>query len=278
MSIERTPQMVGCQSSPGNAAARWRAALALTAGAAVLGLTAGCNGAATPTSLATSPTASPAVEDATASVVGPDGSETTATGPSTAATPSSPTSVGAADPTGVTTGAGGGSSAGDIRTGNARARTTPGIADGATALPPAASVAEDARCRASSLVLEPLDLQGSPGGTYANFRLRNRSGGSCAVRGYVGATLIGDDGKDIATAVRHEDGPNVWVTVAKGGSAQFHLRFPNPYSGDAPCNPPNAARVRVTLAGVSGSLTGATPEGGIQACGGRVSTAPVGST
>ena len=63
-----------------------------------------------------------------------------------------------------------------------------------------------------------------------------------------------------------------------GGSAQFHLRFPNPYSGESPCNPPNAARVRVTVPGVAGALTGATPEGGIQACDGKVSTGPLGST
>jgi hypothetical protein len=70
----------------------------------------------------------------------------------------------------------------------------------------------------------------------------------------------------------------VWIRIASGGAAQFHLRFPNPMSGDTPCNPPNAARVHVTLPSIAGSWTAATPDGGIQACNGAVSTAPVGST
>lgn len=160
----------------------------------------------------------------------------------------------------------------------ATARTTPGIADGATALPPSATVVESGRCSVAALKLEPLDLQGSPGGTYANFRLRNVSSGVCAVRGHVGATLIGDAGNALPTSVEREAGPEQWVQISRGGSAQFHLRFPNPYSGDSPCNPPNAAKVRVTLPGATGALTAASPEGGIQACRGEVSTAPLGST
>jgi hypothetical protein len=70
----------------------------------------------------------------------------------------------------------------------------------------------------------------------------------------------------------------VWVQIAPKGIAQFHLRFANPLSGSTPCNPPNAARVRISITGVPGSFTAATPEGGIQACHGEVSTAPVGST
>jgi hypothetical protein len=251
---------------------RWRAAVAPAAGAAVLGL-AGCQNTATPTSLASSATPPPVTDDATAAVVPPT-TDAGATDPS-----SSPTAGPSAAP--GTGGDGAGTTGTTTRQGSSSAtggRTTPGVADGATALPPTAAVADDARCRATSLVLEPLDRQGSPGGTYANFRLRNRSAGSCAVRGYVGATLVGDDGKDLPTVVRREDGPDVWVTIAKGGSAQFHLRYPNPYSGDAPCSPPNAAKLRITLTGMAGSLTGAAPEGSIQACGGRVSTAPVGST
>jgi hypothetical protein len=158
------------------------------------------------------------------------------------------------------------------------ATTVPGIADGAVALPPSSTVGDDGRCRTSSLRLQPVDLEGSPGGTYANFRIVNTSAATCAVRGYVGARLIDDAGKDMPTAVRHEAGPDVWVRIAPKGVAQFHLRFANPMSGSTPCNPPNAARVRISLSSAPGSLTAATPEGGIQACNGAVSTAPVGST
>lgn len=157
------------------------------------------------------------------------------------------------------------------------ARTVPGVSDRATALPPSASVPDDSRCKIAALRLAPIDLQGSPGGTYANFRVTNASGSACAVRGFVAATLIGDGGNALPTSVRREAGPDVWVRVAPGGSAQFHLRFPNPMSGSA-CNPPNAAKVRISLTGISGSLISATPEGGIQACNGAVSTAPLGST
>jgi hypothetical protein len=162
--------------------------------------------------------------------------------------------------------------------GSTTSRTVPGVADGATALPSTATVADNGRCSVSMLRLEPLDLQGSPGGTYANFRLVNVSGKTCAVRGYVGATLVGDAGNAMATSVRHEAGQDVWVKVASKGSAQFHLRFANPMAGPTPCNPPNAAKVRVSVPGQSGTLTSATPEGGIQACNGQLSTAPIGST
>jgi hypothetical protein len=157
-------------------------------------------------------------------------------------------------------------------------RAVPGIADGAAALPTSATVQSDSRCQIRSLRLEAIDLQGSPGGTYADFRLVNIGSKTCAVRGFVGARLINDAGRDMPTTVRHETGPDVWVQVKPRGAAQFHLRFPNPFAGDAPCNPPNAAKVRITLAGLSGSLTSATPEGGIQACNGQLSTAPLGST
>jgi hypothetical protein len=241
--------------------------------AAVAAMSSGCNGAhhTTATAASGSPTAevSAPADDATATVVEPSGATGAVTDPSTGPADGSSAGTtpdaaqGATSPQAASRGTG---------------RTTPGIADGATALPATAAVAPDSRCRTTSLRLEPVDLQGSPGGTYANFRLLNVGKSSCAVRGFVGATLIGDDGKDIATAVRHEAGPEVWVTVAPKGSAQFHLRFPNPYSGESPCTPPNAAKLRVTLASATGSLVGATPEGGIQACNGAVSTAPVGST
>ncbi len=162
--------------------------------------------------------------------------------------------------------------------GSTPARTVPGVADRATALPPSAAVPSGSRCAITALRLAPIDLQGSPGGTYANFRLTNASRSTCAVRGFVGARLIGDRGNDLPTSVRHEAGPDVWVQIAPGGSAQFHLRFPNPMSGSSRCNPPNAAKVRIALSGIAGNLTSATPEGGIQACNGVVSTAPVGST
>lgn len=227
------------------------------------------------------PTPPPVVDDSTFSVVPPsepppvgalpDGSTST-TGPRTGgAAPDAGASAQEADPAPAPPGAVTGAS-------STTARTTPGIADGATALPPSATVDGSGRCSLTALRLEPLDLQGSPGGTYANFRLRNVSSGACAVRGHVGATLIGDGGNAMPTTVRREDGPEQWVRIARGGSAQFHLRFPNPYSGDSPCNPPNAARVRVTLPGSNGSLTAASPEGGIQACRGELSTAPIGST
>lgn len=159
-----------------------------------------------------------------------------------------------------------------------RTGTVPGVADNAVALAPAVQIADDGRCGIRDLKLAPIDLQGSPGGTYANFRLVNVSASACAVRGYVNATLVGDNRRDLVTSVRHEDGPDVWVKIAPKGAAQFHLRFANPFSGSTPCNPPNAATVRITLGSASGTLTSATPEGGIQACNGQLSTAPVGST
>jgi hypothetical protein len=162
--------------------------------------------------------------------------------------------------------------------GRVTARTIPGVSDGASALPPSSTVAAAGRCRMSGLRLEPVDLQGSPGGTYADFRLVNTSSATCAVRGYVGARLIADSGRDLATTVRQEAGPNVWVQVVRQGAAQFHLHFANAMSGTTPCNPPNAGSVRVSLAGLAGTLTAPTPEGGIQACNGALSTAPVGST
>ncbi|MDQ1673198.1 MAG: hypothetical protein QOC98_1760 [Frankiaceae bacterium] len=238
--------------------------------AVVAAMAAGCDGAhPAATAASASPSAAPArVDDSTASVVEPSDAPSDPAGqPATGTAP--PPGATAPDNAGPTSPQAASRSAG---------RTTPGIADGATALPPSAAVAPDGRCRTTALRLEPVDLQGSPGGTYANFRLLNTGRTSCSVKGFVGATLIGDDGKDIATAVRHEAGPEVWVSVAPRGSAQFHLRFPNPYSGEAPCNPPNAAKVRVTLTSNPGTLTGATPAGGIQACTGAVSTAPVGST
>ncbi len=243
--------------------------------AAVAALSSGCNSAhhSTATAASGSPTAevSAPAGDATATVVEPSGAPGAAGDPS-ALPPDASTAGTAPD---LTQGAG--ATAPQVAS-RGTGRTMPGIPDGATALPATAAVAPDSRCGTTSLRLEPVDLQGSPGGTYANFRLLNVGPSSCSVRGFVGATLIGDDGKDIATAVRHEDGPEVWVTVAPQGSAQFHLRFPNPYSGESPCTPPNAAKLRITLPSAPGTLVGATPEGGIQACNGAVSTAPVGST
>jgi hypothetical protein len=139
-------------------------------------------------------------------------------------------------------------------------------------------VSGNGQCRISGLRLDPIDLEGAPGSTYANFRLVNISGSACAVRGYVGAVLVGDNGKALPTSVRHEAGQDVWVKVSPKGAAQFHLKFANPMALATPCNPPNAAKVRITLSGASGTLSSATPDGGIQACNGQVSTAPLGST
>jgi len=250
----------------------------LTLGALTL---AGCGGSpSTPADRAAAeqavPEAAPSVDDSSVTVEAPTPEDVDAPAaprpvaedPAPAPVPSSaldPAGVGAA----ASAGQGGGSS---------KARTIPGVADRATALPPSAAVADDRRCRVAALRLAPIDLQGSPGGTYANFRLTNASGSACAVRGFVGARLIGNAGNEMPTSVRQEAGPDVWIRVAPGGSAQFHLRFPNPMAGPSPCNPPNAAKVRITLSGISGSLTSATPEGGIQACNGVLSTAPLGST
>jgi hypothetical protein len=241
------------------------------------GALAGCGGgSAAPKATAaatTGPTTAPSIDDSSGTIVPPAGDPagtsagTAPTAPHAAATSplsDSGPSVGSDDGTTPTTSVPG--------------HTMPGLADGAVALPSSVTVADDGRCRVGALRLQPLDLQGSPGGTYADFRLVNVSASTCAVRGYVGARLIGGSGQDLITSVRHEDGPDVWVRVAPKGSAQFHLRFPNPFSGSAPCNAPNAAKVRISLASTSGTLTGATPEGGIQACNGEVSTAPVGST
>lgn len=254
----------------------WRiGALALvTTGALV-----GCGGHATTTATTsdTSPVTAPSIDDSSVTVVPPSASA----GSDAAGSVASP----------VPTASEGGTSQGGTSAADApvqpqavaggsggQARLVPGVADGAVALPPAAMVADNGRCGIHDLALSPVDLQGSPGGTYADFRLTNVSKSTCAVRGYVTATLIGDNGKDLVTSVRHEDAPDVWVKVAPKGSAQFHLRFANPFDGATPCNPPNAPKVRIGLATTSGSLTGATPENGIRACNGQLSTAPLGST
>lgn len=250
----------------------WRlGALALAATGALVG----CGGHAATTNSQSSPVAAPSIDDSSGTVlppttgpsVGSDDSATSAPATDAPTASSGGTVTPVAPRADAVTGASG-----------AQARTVPGVADGAAALPPTAAVANNGRCAVRSLKLAPIDLEGSPGGTYANFRLVNVSSSACAVRGYVNATLIGDNGKDLPTSVRDEDGPNVWVKVAPKGAAQFHLRFPNPMSGSTPCNPPNAAKVRISLTGTSGTLTSATPEGGIQACNGQVSTAPVSST
>lgn len=259
------------------------AAITLVAAASL----AACGGTAKAPSAATSPVAAPSIDDSTVSVVPPAaaGSEAPAVvgggvAPSAAATrapstgPAAPGPATVADPTST----GGGGVGGITAPAGTAARTVPGLADGAVALPSTVQVADDGRCHLSALQLQPVDLQGSPGGTYADFRLVNVSRTACAVRGYVTATLLGEAGNALPTTVRQEAGPNVWVKIAPSGAAQFHLRFPNPMSGSTPCNPPNAPRLRIGVPGTSGTLTGDSPEGGIQACNGAVSTAPLGST
>jgi hypothetical protein len=247
------------------------------------GLLAGCGGNDPVVSSASSsaaPTVAPAAVDPTGTgevpasdaSTGPTGASDDQAGGSGASRTQDSSSTGRAG------GAGAAGSSAATGAGNTTVKTVPGIADGATALPSSATVADDGRCRLTSLRVEPVDLQGSPGGTYANFRLVNTSGSACAVRGYPGARLVSDSGKDLPTSVRHEAGPDVWVKIAKGGAAQFHLRFPNAMSAANPCNPPNAAKVRISLTGMAGTLSSAAPEGGIQACNGEVSTAPIGST
>jgi hypothetical protein len=230
----------------------------------------------------TSPAAAPSLDDSGVNVVPPSGAapDAVTTGsPGGGSTPAPGASSSGRQPASVVppVGASGGGN-GDVGTVGLTGRTVPGLPDGAVALPQTAKVSDDGRCRPGALKLEPVDLQGSPGGTYADFRLVNVSPAACAVRGYVTATLIGDAGNPLATTVRHEASPEAWVEIAPKGAAQFHLRFPNPMSGDTPCNPPNAARVRVGLPAISGTLTSSTPEGGIQACHGDLSTAPLGST
>lgn len=268
--------MVHLRTTPGPATRPGRLSSPLTlalALATIAALGAGCNSphrtTATAASASPSVTAPSPADDSTAPVVDPSRS------PGDIAQPSSGQD---APPPGTTADGDTAAATSPQAASRATGRTTPGIADGATALPATAVVAPDSRCPTTVLRVEPLDLQGSPGGTYANFRLLNTGRTSCSIKGFVGAALIGDDGRDIATSVRREAGPEVWVSVAPRGSAQFHLRFPNPYSGEAPCNPPNASKVRVTLPSTTGSLTGTTPEGGIQACNGALSTAPIGST
>jgi hypothetical protein len=235
---------------------------------------AGCGGGSAAPKATTAPTAAPSIDDSSGTIVPPSGD------PAGSSAGAAPTAVPHAAAIAPLPGSGPAAGSGDGTTSvtSVPGHTVPGLADGAVALPSSVTVADDGRCRVGALRLQPLDLQGSPGGTYADFRLVNVSASTCAVQGYVGARLIGDSGQDLVTTVRHEDGPDVWVRVAPKGSAQFHLRFPNPFSGSAPCNAPNAARVRISLASTSGTLTSATPEGGIQACNGEVSTAPVGST
>jgi hypothetical protein len=241
--------------------------------ALAVGVLAGCGGAHSAGTVAAPAAPPPSIDDSSATIETPppvfDANVPDRAGTTASAGPTAP---------GGGTGTTGPADSGGTDAGSAGARTVPGIADGATALPPAATVPDASRCRTSALRLEPLDLQGSPGGTYANYRLLNVSGKPCAVRGYVGARLIGDNGRDLATTVRHEAGPDVWVRIANRGAAQFHLRFPNPMSGPTPCNPPNAANVRVSLPGTTGTLGAPTPEGGVPACNGELSTAPIGST
>jgi hypothetical protein len=245
--------------------------LALLAAATLAGCGSSTDTADRAAAAKASPEAAPSIDDSSVTIEAPpEGAATVGGAPGAIPVDPSPEPVpsSALDPAGT----------GVTGAGSTTARTVPGVADRATALPPSASVPNDDRCRVSALRLAPIDLQGSPGGTYANFRVTNTSRSACAVRGFVGARLIADGGQDLPTTVRHEAGPDVWVKVGPGGSAQFHLRFPNPMSGEAPCNPPNAAKVRISLPGVAGSLTSTTPEGGIQACNGIVSTAPIGST
>ena len=249
----------------------------LTLSVLTAGALAACGGNSAAPRATTAPTVAPSIDDSSVSIVPPSAPASTTPSPTTAPTADGTTARQGAStaPIDSVSTSGGGLQAASR---SAPGVTVPGLADGAVALPTTVTVAPQGRCRSGSLRLLPLDLQGSPGGTYANFRLLNTSASPCAVRGYVGARLIDDSGRDMVTSVRHEDGPDVWVRIAPKGSAQFHLRFPNPFSGSTPCNPPNAARVRISVPGTAGTLTGTTPDGGIQACHGEVSTAPVGST
>jgi hypothetical protein len=97
------------------------------------------------------------------------------------------------------------------------------------------------------------------------------------VKGYVSATLLDGAGHRLPTSVAQEKGPTQFVQLAPGAAARFFLRFGNPLAGDQPCYPPHVTKVAITPPG-GGAITANAPDGGIDACNGKVSTGPLSST
>jgi hypothetical protein len=123
---------------------------------------------------------------------------------------------------------------------------------------------EVAACRSSDLTISAYGGDGYAGGGTTGYALRNGTGQTCQLAGFVDLTLVDRAGAALPTSVVQTQ-PATQVIVAPGAAAYFEVSTGNvPVDNEgAPCEPPAAALV-VSLPDGGGSLTIAGP---IRACG-----------
>lgn len=101
------------------------------------------------------------------------------------------------------------------------------------------------RCRAGDLAGAIIDVQGAAGSRSGRLVLVNTSSRTCHAKGFVGARLIGPDGRPLATHVtRDHSTPARTVVIRSGAAGAVEVRWNVVPSGSEPC--PLAHWLRVT--------------------------------
>ena len=119
------------------------------------------------------------------------------------------------------------------------------LVSAAVVLPSGAGAAGPPRCRAADLAGAIIDVQGAAGSRFGRMILVNKSGHSCHTRGFIGAQLIGTDGRPLPTHVhRDHSTPTRTILIRSGAAGALQLRWSVVPSGSRPCK--TARWLRVT--------------------------------
>lgn len=145
-----------------------------------------------------------------------------------------------------------------------------------------AATAVDRPCQASAMSLDVISTEGAAGSRYTILALENAGTGTCALVGYPGLSLVGQDGR-VRTNIRVNQDPGSYypqglpiepVELAAGGRAYFDLvstAVAGEIAGETePCAP--IVAVRVSPAGDAAGTVQAPLS--LNPCNGRVRVTP----
>ena len=100
------------------------------------------------------------------------------------------------------------------------------LTSAAVVLPSGAGAAGPPRCRAADLAGAIIDVQGAAGSRFGRMILVNKSGHSCHTRGFIGAQLIGTDGRPLPTHLhRDHSTPTRTIIIRSGAAGALQLRW-----------------------------------------------------
>ena len=122
---------------------------------------------------------------------------------------------------------------------------------------PAQAAGDTTRCHSAGVGVEFHPAQGATGHSFRSVALRNTSGATCTVYGYVGMLMLDSAGHPLPTEVQRGGGmlgtpAPATVTLAPGATASFEVEYSDIPSGASPC--PTSSRVEVTPPDATGHV------------------------